>query len=122
MNSLPDKICAENDLSDNVTFLQTESGTHRVRTTCNKDGRENRITVIEPFPPDYALHPRLKAFGLTGRQQEVATLVIHGFSNKEIANRQCLSEQTVKDHLYDIFEKVKVHSRCELTAKILGLT
>lgn len=122
LNFLPDISCKENELHEKVTFLQIESDTYRVKSTCSKDGRENRITVIEPFPPDYALHPRLKAFGLTKRQQEMATLVIRGFSNREIANRQCLSEQTVKDHIYDIFEKVNVHSRCELTAKVLGLT
>ena len=60
-------------------------------------------------------------FGLTKRQEEIAILTIEGFSSKEIAERLFICEQTVKDHLHDIFEKIKVHSRGEMTAKVLGL-
>jgi DNA-binding CsgD family transcriptional regulator len=32
-----------------------------------------------------------------------------------------VTEQTVKDHLRDVFKKMQVHRRSELVAKILGL-
>ncbi|MBI5746868.1 MAG: helix-turn-helix transcriptional regulator [Nitrospirae bacterium] len=59
--------------------------------------------------------------GLSPRQEEIASLVLQGFSNREIAERLFICEQTVKDHLRDIFEKIQVRRRSEFTAKILGL-
>jgi DNA-binding NarL/FixJ family response regulator len=38
--------------------------------------------------------------GLTRREQQLVPLIALGLTNKEIANRFCLSEQTVKNHLY----------------------
>jgi len=37
---------------------------------------------------------------LTRREQQLIPLIAEGLTNKEIANRFCLSEQTVKNHLY----------------------
>lgn len=69
------------------------------------------------------MEPQAEAepFDLSPRQEEIAALVIQGFSNREIAERLYICEQTVKDHLHDIFEKTRVRRRSELTAKILGL-
>jgi DNA-binding CsgD family transcriptional regulator len=64
---------------------------------------------------------RLACLNLSMRQQEVAFLVMQGLSNREIALRLYISEQTVKDHLCDIFEKIRIRRRGELTARILGL-
>jgi DNA-binding NarL/FixJ family response regulator len=38
--------------------------------------------------------------GLTRREQQLIPLIAQAVTNKEIANRFCLSEQTVKNHLY----------------------
>lgn len=59
-------------------------------------------------------------YALTVRQREIATLVCHGCSNREIAERLFICEQTVKDHLHDVFDKMKIHRRSELVAKVLG--
>lgn len=67
------------------------------------------------------LKSRLAALPLSARQQEVAFLAAMGLSNREIARRLYISEQTAKDHLCDIFERLKVRRRSQLTAKILGL-
>ncbi len=61
----------------------------------------------------------LTDFGLTPRQEEVTLLVVRGLSNREVAEELFIAEQTVKDHLRDVFEKVGVRRRSELTAKIL---
>ena len=44
--------------------------------------------------------------GLTRREQQLIPLIAEGLTNKEIANRFCLSEQTVKNHLYRMKHKV----------------
>jgi DNA-binding NarL/FixJ family response regulator len=49
--------------------------------------------------------------GLTRREREVLASVAQGISNQEIANRLCISEQTVKTHLTRIFAKLDVKNR-----------
>jgi two-component system, NarL family, nitrate/nitrite response regulator NarL len=51
---------------------------------------------------------------ITRREGEVVELATQGLSNKQIAERLGLSEHTVKNHLFRIFDKLKVASRIEL--------
>ena len=53
-------------------------------------------------------------FGLTLRETEILATIVAGLSNKEIAQRFQLSEDTVKHHLTNIFDKVGVGSRLDL--------
>ena len=55
-----------------------------------------------------------KNFGLTKREMDILTTIVAGLSNKEIARKFALSEDTVKHHLTNIFDKVGVQSRLEL--------
>ena len=55
-----------------------------------------------------------KNFGLTKREMDILTTIVAGLSNKEIARKFALSEDTVKHHLTNIFDKVGVGSRLEL--------
>jgi len=48
---------------------------------------------------------------LTRREQEILALVAAGFHNKEIANRLCVSDNTVKTHLLSIYRKLGVSGR-----------
>ncbi len=41
------------------------------------------------------------------------TLVAQGLSNKEIAQRLCISEKTVKNHINNIFSKLHVYDRTQ---------
>ena len=63
-----------------------------------------------------------KSYSLTGRETEIAKAVILGLSNKEIASRCAITEQTVKDHLRHIYLKAGVHQRTALMARVLGLS
>lgn len=54
---------------------------------------------------------------LTERELDVLGLVVEGLSNKEIAARLDISENTVKFHLKNIVEKLHVHSRAELAVR-----
>lgn len=51
---------------------------------------------------------------LTERETDVAKLVAHGNSNKEVAKTLQLSEQTVKVHLNSIYKKIGVRNRVGL--------
>jgi DNA-binding NarL/FixJ family response regulator len=55
-----------------------------------------------------------KTFGLTARELDVVTAIVSGFTNREIAQKFSISEQTVKHHLRNIFDKVGVSNRLEL--------
>jgi DNA-binding NarL/FixJ family response regulator len=58
------------------------------------------------------------ADGLTSREREVGTLVTAGSSNKQIAHHLNISEGTVRNHLYHIFQKIGVKNRTALAAMI----
>jgi DNA-binding NarL/FixJ family response regulator len=51
---------------------------------------------------------------LSNREREIVQLVAQGFKNKEMAEKMFISEQTVKNHLHNIFDKLGVSDRLEL--------
>ncbi|MGI8746376.1 MAG: response regulator [Bryobacteraceae bacterium] len=51
---------------------------------------------------------------LSTREREIVQLVAQGFKNKEMAEKMFISEQTVKNHLHNIFDKLGVSDRLEL--------
>jgi DNA-binding NarL/FixJ family response regulator len=53
-------------------------------------------------------------FHLSLREREIVAAIVEGFTNKDIARKFSLSEQTVKHHLTNIFAKVGVSNRLEL--------
>ncbi len=57
---------------------------------------------------------RQKRFGLTPRELDIVSAVVAGFANREIAEHFKISEDTVKHHLSNIFDKTGVSTRLEL--------
>ncbi len=57
---------------------------------------------------------RRRTFGLTRRELEIVAAIVAGYSNKDIAQKFSLSEQTVKHHLTSVFDKLGVSNRLEL--------
>jgi len=55
---------------------------------------------------------------LTARENEVLRHVMHGMTNKEIAEHMCVTVATIKFHLQHIYEKLHVHSRTEAALKV----
>jgi len=51
---------------------------------------------------------------LSQREREIVQLVAQGYKNKEMAEKMFISEQTVKNHLHNIFDKLGVSDRLEL--------
>lgn len=57
--------------------------------------------------------------GLTQRESEVLALLVAGLSNKAIANKLVVSEETVKSHARAIYRKLEVPDRAGATAVAL---
>ncbi len=57
---------------------------------------------------------------LTPREVEMVRGVVKGLSNKEIAAQLDVTEQTVKNHLRNVFEKLKVENRVQLATLALA--
>ncbi len=64
--------------------------------------------------------PTTGNFRLNERELMVARLVATGQTNRQIARRLNLSEHTVKNYLYRLFEKVGVRSRMELAVMMMN--
>jgi DNA-binding NarL/FixJ family response regulator len=57
---------------------------------------------------------------LTQREEAIVSLVAEGLKNREIAEVLKLSEHTVKNHLFRVFEKLGISNRAELILYLLG--
>lgn len=80
-------------------------------------GREsvsNIVQTLRELMPAAGDEPRKKKFGLTPRELEIVATIVAGYTNKDIAHKFSLSEQTVKHHLSNIFDKLGVSNRLEL--------
>ena len=67
-----------------------------------------------PPPAPQAAPRERERSPLSQREREIVALVAQGFKNKEMAEKMFISEQTVKNHLHNIFDKLGVSDRLEL--------
>ena len=76
--------------------------------------------ALAPFTVD---QPQLDALGITPRELEILTLIAQGLSNREIAGRLFVSENTVKTHCSRAFDKLGARRRTQAVqlGKQLGL-
>jgi two-component system nitrate/nitrite response regulator NarL len=80
-------------------------------------GREsvsNLVQYLRGLVDSSGAASRQKRYGLTPRELEIISAVVAGYANKEIAEHFKISEDTVKHHLSNIFDKVGVSTRLEL--------
>jgi two-component system, NarL family, nitrate/nitrite response regulator NarL len=80
-------------------------------------GRESVSDLVQTLrdlmPPAGAETKKTK-FGLTPRELEIIAAIVAGYSNRDIAQKFSISEQTVKHHLTNTFDKLGVSTRLEL--------
>jgi two-component system, NarL family, nitrate/nitrite response regulator NarL len=74
----------------------------------------NLLQALRELMAQAAVVPERKTYGLTPRELEVVTCIVEGCSNRDIAKQFSISEETVKRHLSNIFDKTGVSTRLEL--------
>ena len=72
------------------------------------------LRAIAGQDADSNTQPSVWPDGLTERKREIIRLVGQGLSNKDIADRLCISDSTVRHHLTSIFDKIGVPNRQKL--------
>lgn len=103
-------------LKDSATQLLLKS-IHTVMSGEYWVGREsvsNLVQYLRSLVQSSGEDARQKKFGLTPRELEIVSAVVAGYSNREIAEYFKISEDTVKHHLSNIFDKLGVSTRLEL--------
>ncbi len=56
--------------------------------------------------------------GFSAREQDVMIYLVHGYTNKEIAEKLAITENTVKTHLKSIYAKLGVTNRPQAAAEL----
>lgn len=77
-------------------------------------GNELIVVRVPEQRHDWAVTPGLA--NLSRREQEVATLITAGLSNKLIADRLSIATSTVKDHVHHILQKTGFPNRAAIAA------
>lgn len=62
----------------------------------------------------------MKELNLSKRLSEIVLEIMRGRTNKEISLKLGVALQTVKDHLYTIFQQLNVRNRAELMIHVMG--
>jgi len=90
--------------------------------------KQEKVVVVKEVPvpatePFRLNEEKLDDLGITPRELEILALIAHGLSNREIAARLFVSENTVKTHSSRLFEKLSAKRRTQAVqiGKELGL-
>src|SRR6201984_3449392 len=89
-------------------WLDSHTTAAVIRQFVANDEQPTPIAPVAAAPRDRERSP------LSQREREIVALVAQGFKNKEMAEKMFISEQTVKNHLHNIFDKLGVSDRLEL--------
>ena len=82
--------------------------------------KEVPVPIMQPFTLN---EERLKDLGITRRELEILELIAQGLSNREIADKLFVSENTVKTHSSRLFDKLSARRRTQAVqiGKEMGL-
>lgn len=100
------------------------------RSKENQDFTDKDLFILNYIKPHltqrmYKLHPQskdqenikklmVKDFDLTEREFEIVLLICQGHTNKEIASKLFITENTIKKHVLNIYKKMNIDSRSTL--------
>jgi DNA-binding NarL/FixJ family response regulator len=76
--------------------------------------RKRQVAQIAKLLETNSARPLRPADTLTRREKTIISYLMQGWRNREVAQHLSISEQTVKNHLRSIYDKVGVSDRLEL--------
>jgi DNA-binding NarL/FixJ family response regulator len=98
-------------------LAQAIENVHAGKAVCPGELCAALFRFFEDAEPRLPFGSPTQRLGLTRREQQIVPLIAKGFTNKEIANHFCLSEQTVKNHLYRMKHKIGAEDRLSIVQK-----
>ena len=78
--------------------------------------------IVTQAAPASINHEQLLKEGISKREAEILLLMHDGLSNQQIADKLFISENTIKKHISNIFQKLQVERRTEAVKKALELS
>lgn len=101
-------VIFSNERKNDLRTTDTPDLTEAVDSAEKSDRKDYKpLTASETYEA-------FRKLGLTNREAELATLICKGLTNAEIASELFISETTVKKHIYNIFEKLRINRREQL--------
>ncbi|MBV8491782.1 MAG: response regulator transcription factor [Candidatus Eremiobacteraeota bacterium] len=73
---------------------------------------------LEPVKSRNSVGSAVKRYDVSRRESEVLELLVAGLTTAQIAERLCISEGTVGDHVKSLFRKTRTNKRSELVARV----
>lgn len=112
-------------LKQHITQIKTEHerlvASERQLLTWNEQLQEEvdkRTNELEKLSREERAKQNFDKYRLTIREKEIALLIFKGYSHKQVAEELYIAERTVAKHVQNIFEKVHVSNRVELSRKL----
>ena len=101
--------------------VRAGNGSWAVIEAARLDDPDRTIAIsVHAATADEILRLVSRAYGLSGRERELVTLITKGQDTSAIAEHMSISRYTVQDHLKSIFGKLGVHNRLELLTRLLA--
>jgi DNA-binding CsgD family transcriptional regulator len=97
----------QGDFSDKELYILNVLMEHLVNRFLLERKAVDRSSVEE-------ITSKLMALQLTSREITITKLVVEGYNNENISARLCITVNTIKKHLQNIFTKLEVNSRTQL--------
>ncbi|TWI96228.1 regulatory LuxR family protein [Mucilaginibacter frigoritolerans] len=82
----------------------------------------NKTIIVTEQKQGVINDEKLLQSGLSKREAEILLLIYEGLSNQQIADKLFLSENTIKKHISNIFQKLRVERRTEAIKKAMELS
>ncbi len=99
-------------------LVDTIRSVARGQTALAPQSLNNLVNFITE--PEHSIEQSRVSVRLSPREQEVLDLVAAGMTDREIAERLCISESTVRSHIHNILDKLQLTNRVQAAAFVLS--
>ena len=108
-------LCLSGSL-DELELIVTQ--VRRGQTACTPRVAAALLRRVSTVATERGDEPRYADGHLTPREREVLALIELGWTNKQIARQLCIEVRTVKNHVHNLLEKLRVSRRGEAAARL----